>query len=248
MKYLSTSAARQAHRLEDLRAGVGHVGRDAHLGHHLLQALADRLDEVLDRLLAVDARRAAARWPARAAFRARDRDAPPPRRSRRAARSGALRAPSRSPPPGRRWCAGPCSTRCWWIADSASSAGIATCSRSTLRSEMIRMRVAGAHRVLGLRAQAGEPRLDRLLAPGDRIGDVELAGLELAVGVALDVADLLHLVEVEHRLAHFQAQRRVHLVDAEQVGLRADEATPATSPAPRGSGRSAGWSPARTAA
>jgi hypothetical protein len=40
----------QADGLEDLRAGVGHVGRDAHLGHDLEQALADALDEVLDRL------------------------------------------------------------------------------------------------------------------------------------------------------------------------------------------------------
>src|SRR5712664_2334070 len=46
--------SRETDRLEDLRAGVGHVGGDAHLGHHLLQALADRLDEVLDRLPAVD--------------------------------------------------------------------------------------------------------------------------------------------------------------------------------------------------
>src|SRR5947208_6322906 len=47
---------REAYRLEDLRAGVGHVGRCPHLGHHLLQALADRPHEILDRLPAVEVR------------------------------------------------------------------------------------------------------------------------------------------------------------------------------------------------
>ena len=41
----------EADCLEDLCAGVGHVGRDAHLRHDLVQTLADRLDVVLDRLV-----------------------------------------------------------------------------------------------------------------------------------------------------------------------------------------------------
>ena len=40
-------ARMQADRVEDLRAAIGLVGRDAHLGHDLQQALADRLDVVL---------------------------------------------------------------------------------------------------------------------------------------------------------------------------------------------------------
>ena len=47
--------ARQAHRLENLRAGVGHVGGNPHLGHDFQQSLADRLDEIPDGLAAVDA-------------------------------------------------------------------------------------------------------------------------------------------------------------------------------------------------
>ena len=43
---------RQPDRLENLCAGVRHVGRDTHFRHDLAQALADRLDEVLDRLVA----------------------------------------------------------------------------------------------------------------------------------------------------------------------------------------------------
>ena len=38
----------EADRIEDLRAAIGLVGRDAHLGHHLEQALADGLDVALD--------------------------------------------------------------------------------------------------------------------------------------------------------------------------------------------------------
>ena len=47
VKYLSTNALLQADGLEDLRAAVRLVGGDAHLGHHLEQPLADRLDEAL---------------------------------------------------------------------------------------------------------------------------------------------------------------------------------------------------------
>ena len=45
---------READRVEDLRAAIGLVGRDAHLRHDLEQALVDRLDEALDDLVAAD--------------------------------------------------------------------------------------------------------------------------------------------------------------------------------------------------
>ena len=51
MKYLSTSSCGEAEGLEDLRAGVRRDGGDAHLGHHLQHALAQRLHQVGDRLL-----------------------------------------------------------------------------------------------------------------------------------------------------------------------------------------------------
>ena len=40
--------------VEDLRAAIGLIGRDAHLRHHLQQALADRLDVALDDLVVVE--------------------------------------------------------------------------------------------------------------------------------------------------------------------------------------------------
>ena len=44
----------QSDGVEDLRAAIGLVGRDAHLRHHLQQALADRLDVALDDLVVVE--------------------------------------------------------------------------------------------------------------------------------------------------------------------------------------------------
>ena len=63
----------EADRVEDLRAAIGLVGRDAHLGHDLEHALVDRLDEALDDLVAVDLLGQVAR-PSRSASRRRDRD------------------------------------------------------------------------------------------------------------------------------------------------------------------------------
>ncbi len=44
-------AARQSHGVEDLRAAIGLIGGDAHLGHHLQDALADRLQVILLHLI-----------------------------------------------------------------------------------------------------------------------------------------------------------------------------------------------------
>src|SRR5581483_3518512 len=50
-KILRDERGVQADGLEDLCTAIRLVGRDAHLGHHLVQPLADRLDVMLDRLL-----------------------------------------------------------------------------------------------------------------------------------------------------------------------------------------------------
>ena len=69
-----------------------------------------------------------------------------------------------------------------------------------------------------------DPRLESALAlVHQRFSTNTFPSWELAAGVALDVADLFHLEEIEHRLADFEAQRRVHLVDTQQVRLWADE-------------------------
>ena len=82
----------QADGLEDLGAAVAGERRDAHLGHHLEDALVERLDVVAARPSRASGRAAAPAGSCRRASRTRDTDSPRPRRSRAAARSGALRA------------------------------------------------------------------------------------------------------------------------------------------------------------
>ena len=51
VKYSGDQFGRQADGVEDLRAAIGLIGRDAHLGHDLENAFADGLDVVLFHLL-----------------------------------------------------------------------------------------------------------------------------------------------------------------------------------------------------
>ena len=54
VKYLATKSDLQPDRVENLRAAIGLIGRDAHLRHHLEQSLVDRLDVALDDFLIVE--------------------------------------------------------------------------------------------------------------------------------------------------------------------------------------------------
>ena len=83
--------------------------------------------------------------------------------------------------------------------------------------------VAALDVVHGFGAQRCQLGLHTLMAPGQGIGDVQGGAFELALGHALDVAQLGHVLEVEHRLAHLQAHRGVDLVDVEQIRLGADK-------------------------
>jgi len=212
----------QTHRLEDLRTAVTHVGADAHLRHDLVQALADRLDVVLDGFVAIDAARLAL-------VHRRQRF----HREVRMDRLGTIAGQQRK------------------VMDLACRAGLhhqAGGGAQPRRNQVLVHRagsqqrrdrdvpgvdpavrqhqdvVATAHRIDRLRAERGQACFDALLAPRKRVADVDLEALELARGKALDVADLVHVLEVEHGLAHFQTHRRVDVVDVEQVGLRADKA------------------------
>ena len=53
-KILGDEIGLQADRVENLCPAIGLIGRDAHLGHHLEDALVDRLDVALDDLLLID--------------------------------------------------------------------------------------------------------------------------------------------------------------------------------------------------
>ena len=130
---LVDGVAVQADGLEQLRAAVAHVGRHAHLGHDLRQALADRLDVVVDRLVGATGRPAGRLCMRDQRFHRQVGVHGLGAVAGQHARSGALRAPmpvsTTRPAVVRR----PSRTRCWWIADSASSAGIATCVAADAR-------------------------------------------------------------------------------------------------------------------
>src|SRR5207247_9883572 len=81
--------------------------------------------------------------------------------------------------------------------------------------------VTALQRVDTLGAQRRELGLHTLVAPGQRVDDVQLVGLDLARRVLLDRAQPRHVVEVEDRLRHLQAHRRVHRVYGWQVWVRA---------------------------
>ena len=213
--------ARQADRLENLRAGVGHVGGDAHLRHHLAQALADRLDEILDRLVA-------GLRVVRPGMHGQQRF----QRKVGMDRLGAVTAEQGE----MMHLAG--GARFDDEAGTGAQALVGQVLVDRGQREQRRNRdvvgidlavrddddrVARTHCVFGLRGKRGEARFDRLLAPFGRVADVEFPRAELAFRVALDMADLLHLVEVQHRLPDLEPDRRVHLVDPQQVGLGADE-------------------------
>ena len=113
--------------LEDLRAPVAVQRRDAHLGHHLEDALVDRLAEVLHRLVGVDVLQHCPRPPCRAASRRPGTDS---RRRRRRPAAGRSAAP-RAARPTRRRCRSACGclrgsgdgARRRWRAGSGSGRG-----------------------------------------------------------------------------------------------------------------------------
>ena len=213
----------ETHRFENLRAGVRHIGRDAHFGHHFAQALAHGLDEILDGFFAINIR---AKLLAFGELQQRfQRQIWMYRFRTIAAEQGEVmhlaRAAGFHHQPG---------------------AGAQALVRQMLMNRRQRQqrgnrhvvavhltvgnnndRKAAAHGVFGLCRKAGQTRFDGLVAPGQRIGDIEFARLEFAIGVTVDVTDFLHLVKIDHRLADFQPNRRIGFVDAQQVGLRADE-------------------------
>ena len=211
----------EADRLEQLRAAVRHVGRDAHLRHDLRQTLADRLDVVVGRLVAAEIARQVLAQVEQRLEREVGMD-----------RLGAVAGEHRE------------------VMDLARRAGLdhqpggraQAFANEVLvhRRERQRRRqrdqlatdpsvaddddvVAAPDRVDALGAHRRQLGLDAFRAPGERIGDVELVALELGAGVGLERAQPRHVGEIEDRLADLEPHRRVDGVDVEQVGLGADE-------------------------
>ena len=213
---------RQADGLEYLRTGVRHIGGDAHFRHHLAQTLAHGFDEILDSFVAVDTVDLAAVGNVEYGLQ------------RQVGMHG-FRAVTAE------HCKVMHFARGTGFDDEAGAGAQALVDQVMMNGrqreqcrdrDMIAVnmtvgndddRITRTHGVFGLCGQAGQTRLDGFLAPCFGVGNVQFTGLELAVGVTLDVADFFHLVEIQHRLADFEADRRIGFIDAQQIGLRSDE-------------------------
>ena len=213
-KVLGHRLAGQADGLEQLRTAVAHVGAHAHLGHDLGQTLAHRLHIVVNRFV-------------------------------RAERTGQAFAHGRQGFHRQVGVHGFCAVarQHGKVVHFAGSAGFHHQTGGGAQALQHQVLVDGGqgqqrgyrnllcvHRTVAddgaaldgihsLSAQRRQFRFHALMAPGQWISDVQRVRTELAVGVALDVAQLGHVGKVEHRLRHFQAHRRVDLVDVQQVGL-----------------------------
>ena len=212
--------ARQADGVENLRAAIGLVGRDAHLRHDLEQALVDRLDEALDRLIAAD----------------RLGQVLGHRRQRLEGEIGIDRFGAVAGETGE-------------MMDLARFAGLdheADRGAQPLADQVMmdggrrqkgRNRdpvrpdhavgkdddvVAAMHRRFGALAKP----LQRLAHAGcallHRIGDVEGLGVERILEMT-DAADLLEVLVGQDRLAHLEALAPRRAVEVEQIGPRSDE-------------------------
>ena len=211
----------EADGLEDLRAGIGHVGRDAHLRHDLVQTLADGLDVVLDGLVGRQIGAQTGVQLGEGFHREIGMDG-----------LGAEACQQRE------------------VMDLAGRAGLDDQSGGGAQAGVDQMLmdgrgcqqrrnrdmasvdppigdhqdvVAAFDRIDRIGAQRCKAGLDAFLAPLNRIADVELIALELAVGIAANVADAVHVFGRQDRLADLEAQGRVDVVDVEQVRLGSDE-------------------------
>ena len=210
----------EAHRFENLRAAVGLIGRNAHLRHHLVEPLADRLDEVL--------RRVARRQLRKPLVQMLDRF----QRQVRMDRFGAVAGEQRKmmnfarrarfdDQPGAR--AKP-------VADQVlmhRRGGQERRNRHQLRRSLAvgddQDVVAEPGGVFRVRTQARQRRFHARRAPGSRVADVELERAKSRAGEKPDVADLFHFLGGKDRLLRLEAHRRIGFVDPEQIRARPDK-------------------------
>ncbi len=215
-----TKSDLQADRIEDLRAAIGLVGGDAHLGHHLEQALVDRLDVALDDLVLVHLLRHLVLHGEKRLEGQIGID-----------RLGAVTGKARE------------------MMDLARLAGFhheADGGAQALADQVIVHRrrceqsgdrdavrpdhavrqdddvVAAMNRRFGAVAKPVERAVERFRAELRRIGDVESLGVEAILEMP-DAADLLEILVGEDGLAHFQPLAARGAFEIEDVRARADE-------------------------
>ncbi len=214
----------QADRLEDLRAAIALVGRDAHLGHHLVEPLADRLHVLLLRVLRLDVADRRAGCGERL------------EREVRVDRLGAVaceqrevvhlaRRPGLDDEPGGR--AHPQLDQVLVHGGGREQRGNRQAVGADLAVGQDQDVLPLRDRVDRVRRQARERGLHAVRAPCRRVADVELLGVERAAREELDVPELLHVLGGEDRLLDLEPHRRLGdaglVVDREQVRARPDE-------------------------
>ena len=210
----------QADRVEDLRAAVGLVGGDAHLGHHLQQALIDRLDVAVDDLVVGEVRR-------ELVLHVEQRLEGEVRVDRLGAVAGEAREVvhlARLAGLDHEAYRGPES-----LADQVVVHG----GRGQQRRDRDPVRpdrpvgehddvVAAAHRRLGAVAEPVERPVHGRRAGLGRVGHVECLGVEPVLEMP-DRADLLQIRVGQDRLADLQALAPGRTLHVEQVRPRPDE-------------------------
>ncbi len=212
----------QANRLEQLRAAVAHVGGHTHLRHDLGQALANRLDVVVDGFVG----RQVARQILVQVGQGFHREVGVHGFCAVTGQHGEVvhfagRTGFHHQTGG--------GAQAFAHQVLVDGAGGQQCGDGHLRGlhvavthdQDVGATLDGVHRFSTQRSQLG---FDTLTAPVGGVSDVERAALELALGVFFDVAQLGHVGKVQNRLRHFEPHGRVDLVDVQQVRLGTDEA------------------------
>ena len=209
----------EAHGLKDLRAHIGHVGRDAHAGHDLVETLVDRVDVVLFKALPVLFRSGEALndGEREIGMHGLGAVAAQSRKVVNRARGARFNDKARA--------------RAQAVLNEALVNGRSCKKRRNGDAVAIHLAVredqdvdAALHGIDRGGANARQARFNAVGAPGERIRDVEFARMELVVRKAADRADALHLRFSEHRLLDLKANRGIRCHDVEEVRTRTDEA------------------------
>ena len=213
--------AGQANRFKQLRAAVAHIGRHAHLGHDLGQAFANRLDVVVNRLVGTQVA-AEVLVEVHQGFHRQVRVY---RFSPKTCEHGEMVNLARRAGFHDQSGGGAQAFADQVLVDRRQ--GHEGGNRHLIGAHAFvaddQDVVAASDRVHRLRAQRRQLGLHALVAPGQRIGDVQRGAAEFAVRVLGDVAQLGHIGKVQHGLRNLQPHGRVDLVDVQQVGLGTDE-------------------------
>ena len=210
----------EADRFEDLRTAVGLIGRNAHLRHHLVEALADRLDKVHRPVARRQLREPLVQMLHRFQRQVRMDRFGAVAGEQRKMMNFARRARFDDQP-----CAGtkPVADQVLMHRRGRQERGNRHQLRRGLAVGDDQDVVAEPGGVFRVCAKARQRRFHARRAPGSRVADVELERAKSRAGKKPDVADLFHFLGGKDRLLRLEARRRIGFVDTEQIRARPDK-------------------------